>query len=108
MDTPDPQQLAATAAALEVTFDGHYYHFRQYRYEQLSDALRYARMQHDKPGFQRDGAFVPRWLPAWQPDEGQLALMRELGIVFGQGRFAFGSYRYDRLDDAVAFARRGG
>jgi len=103
MATHDPM-LAATAAALEVTFDGRHYRFRQFRYDAAADALCYARLQHDRPGFRPDPAFCPQWLPPWQPDMEQLTQMRVLGISMQGGRFGFGPYRYDRLEDAVAFA----
>ncbi|WBS01961.1 hypothetical protein OU994_27505 [Pseudoduganella sp. SL102] len=96
---------ADTGTALEVTFDGRHYHFRQHCYDRLDDALRYASAQHATPGFVRDPAFRPQWLPEFAPDEAQLRLMRELDIGFAAGRFSFGAYRYDRLEDAVAFAR---
>jgi hypothetical protein len=94
---------ADTGAALEVTFDGRLYHFRQYRYEHLDDALRYAGAQHHVRGFRPDPAFRPQWLPELAPDEAQQARMRELDIGFAAGRFSVGAFRYDRLDDAVAY-----
>ncbi|WP_338758962.1 hypothetical protein [Massilia sp. METH4] len=103
----DPSTSAEAGLALEVTFDGHHYHFRQYRYEHLDDALRYARSQHAKPGYERDASFVPQWLPEWTPDAAQRAAMRELSIGFDHGRFSVGPYRYDRLEDALAYARHG-
>lgn len=103
MAAHDPM-LAATAAALEVTFDGHHYRFHQFRYDAAADALRYARLQHDMPGFRPDPAFCPQWLPAWQPDMAQRMQMHVLGISLQDGRFSFGPYRYDRLEDAAAFA----
>jgi hypothetical protein len=96
---------AARAAALEVSFDGHHYHFRQYRYERLDDALRYAGQQRGMSGFIPDAAFEPRWLAPWQPSPAECAAMRQLGITLDGVRYAFGAYRYDRLEDAMAFAR---
>lgn len=98
--------LADVAAALEVSFDGHHYFYGGYRYENAADALRYARVRHDMPGYRPDPDFRPNWPPAWEPDARQSAAMRELGIVLEDGRFRYGAYRYDRLDDAVAFASR--
>lgn len=97
---------AQAGAALEITFDGHHYHFRQYRYERLDDALRYADAQHRKPGYEPDPSYVPQWLPEWAPDATQQESMRELAIDFDHGCFRVGPYRYERLEDAVAFARR--
>lgn len=105
MNRHDPM-LADRAAALEVTFDGHHYHFREFRYERAEDAMRYARAEHAKPGFGADPRFVPRWPSAWVPGEQELALMRPFGITSEEGRFRYGPYRYDRLEDALAFARR--
>jgi hypothetical protein len=96
---------ADTAAALEVTVDGHHDHFRQYRYEQLDDALRYAGTQQLVPAFRRGPASRPQRLPLLAPDEAQQVLMRELDIGFAAGRVNIGPFRYDRLDDAVAYAR---
>lgn len=107
MSAPTPTaELAAEAAALEVSFDGHRYRFRAYRYDRLDDALRYARIEHALPGFAADPAFRPLWLPAWQPDAAQRGLMARWHIAFEGGRFALGPWRYDRLDDAVAYAQR--
>lgn len=102
-DLPTPSEAGT---ALEVTFDGFHYHFQQYRYERLDDALRYADAQRRKPGYRPDPSFVPSWLPEWEPDESQRATMHALAIGFDHGRFSVGPYRYDRLEDAVAFARQ--
>src|SRR5436309_9750774 len=39
------------------------------------------------------------------PSEAELELMRTLGISFADGVFHWREYRYDRLADAVAYAR---
>ena len=39
------------------------------------------------------------------PDESELALMNSLAITFSKGRYFFGPYRYNRLADAVHYAR---
>lgn len=101
----DPSAPAAqAAAALEVSFDGHHYHYRQYRYESMDDALRYARCARARPGFLPDPGFQPQWLPAWLPAAGDVALMRTFGIVYEQGYFRLGPYRYERLADAIGYA----
>ena len=38
------------------------------------------------------------------PDK--LQVMRELGIKIERNAFCFSGYRYERLEDAIAFARR--
>lgn len=102
----DPSAPAAqAAAALEVSFDGHHYHYRKYRYESMDDALRYARCDHARPGFAPDPHFQPQWLPAWLPAAADVTLMRTFGIAYEQGYFRLGPYRYERLADAVGYAR---
>jgi hypothetical protein len=39
------------------------------------------------------------------PDESQRELMAELAITFQDGIYRLGDYRYDRLADAVNYAR---
>jgi len=41
------------------------------------------------------------------PSESQRQLMNKLDITFLHGVYRLGAYRYDRLADAVAYARLG-
>lgn len=92
------------AARFEVTFDGKRYAFRQYRYDRFHDALRYAMGEHVKDGFVSDDAFCPIWKAAYCPSGDEEAAMQSHRISYVEGHFVFGCYRYDRLDDAIAFA----
>ena len=84
-------------------------HHRQsegYLFEQLGDALAYARLTHARPDEEDDGgpprhhrAFVP-------PTDAEQALMASLGIQFDGRAFRFAGYRYDRLANAVNYARQ--
>ena len=96
----DPRQLAERC---EIAFDGRRYLYRQYRYDRLDDALRYAQLDRQRPGFTPDPAFRPRWDPPLQPDAAQQALMAPAGIGFADGYYLFGGYRYERLEDALAY-----
>jgi hypothetical protein len=95
-------------ATLGIHHEGRYYHFRGYRYVRLEDAVAYARLV---------GTRASRMLPEdnWplradadevQPPSGSdLELMRSLGVSYQAGRFEFEGFHYDRLADALAYAR---
>lgn len=88
-----------------VRFDGRQYRYRTYRYDRLSDALNYARLQPaPAPDGQEEEAFhdIPREA---LPDESQNHLMAQLGITRQDGRYCYREYRYDRWADAVAYAQ---
>jgi hypothetical protein len=97
---------------LSIGFNGRYYHYRGYCYDRLSDAVNYARLQRTRPqGNDSHNAGLAdeeqkqapeKIVP---PDESELALMNSFAITFSQGRYFFGPYRYDRLADAVHYAR---
>jgi hypothetical protein len=93
-------------AALCITFNGRKYGYRGYRYDRFMDAVNYARFDRLRafadPGV-NDGAPLER-TPA--PSEAELRVMRKLGITFADGVFNWREYRYERLADAVAYARR--
>lgn len=93
-------------AELCITFNGRTYGYCGYRYDRFADAVNYARLNRSRaladPGA-GDAAPLER-VPA--PSEGELELMRELGISFADGVFHWRIYRYDRLADAVAYAGR--
>lgn len=102
---PPPSSEAELAALHEIRYDGLRYLYRGYRYEHFGDALSYARLDRTRPGFVPDAAFQPRWEAPWQPDSAQRAQMAPWGIVFAAGYYQYGSYRYERLADALAYAR---
>lgn len=90
--------------AFSITHDGRQYHYDGYRYDRLDDAVAYARLQRSRPGSRRPPpAATPRTPEA--PDAAQLKTMASLAITFQDGRYHFGPYRYDRLADAVSYAR---
>ena len=76
-----------------------------YRYDRFAEAANYARLDRSRPFADSrgdDGAPLER-TPA--PTGEERALMRTLGITFADGVFHWRHYRYERLDDAVAYAR---
>jgi hypothetical protein len=93
-------------AELCITFNGREYGYRGYRYDRFTDAVNYARLDRSRafadPGVD-EGAPLER-TPV--PNEAEIEVMRTLGITFADGRFHWREYRYERLSDAVAYARR--
>jgi hypothetical protein len=94
-------------AELCITFNGRKYGYRGYRYDRFADAVNYARLDRSRafadPGVD-DGPPLER-TPV--PSEAELRVMRKLGITLADGVFHWREYRYDRLADAVAYARHG-
>jgi|RhiMetdeSRZDD1v2_1073273.scaffolds.fasta_scaffold12637_12 hypothetical protein len=91
-----------------ITFNGRHYQFGRYRYDHLADAVSYSLLQRSMPRGSHaadlgDPEPMPEEIEA--PDRSQRALMDELDISFSDGAYHLGAYRYDRLADAVAYAR---
>ncbi len=105
-------QRALLMSEFSIGFNGRYYHYRGYCYDRLSDAVNYARLQRSRPcGGDSDHAgladeeqrqSLEEIVP---PSESDLAVMESLAITFRNGTYFFGPYRYDRLTDAVQYAR---
>jgi hypothetical protein len=75
-----------------------------YRYEQLGEGLAYARRTRSLPD-EPDGS--PRQPREFRPPtEAEQMLMASLGIQFDGACYSFAGYRYDRLADAVKYARQ--
>lgn len=112
-DLPDEDaQRVRIMRELSIGFNGRYYHYRGYCYDRLSDAVNYARLQRSRScGGDSDHAGLadeeqnqsPEEIEP--PSESDLAVMDSLAITFRNGTYFFGPYRYDRLADAVQYAR---
>lgn len=92
-------------AELGVGRDGGDYLYQGYCYEALGDALAYARLARSRPGTDEGPAPSPHKHVA-APTDAERALISSLGIQFDGRAFRFAGYRYDRLADAVSYARR--
>ena|SRR5690242_12163968 len=104
-DSPDA--AACQVPQLHITFNGRSYGYRGYRYDRFADAIDYARLDRARE-FADPGADDAAPLePVQPPSEAESKLMRALAITYADGVFHWGEYRYDRLADAIAYARRG-
>lgn len=96
--------LPPDAAAVGISFDGRAYHYDQYSYDRLADALQYAKLDRAKPDFREDP--TPRNWKQWAgPTPDERLQMDAHGIVFEGGYYFYGPYRYDLLSAALDYAR---
>jgi hypothetical protein len=87
-----------------IWFDGRAYHYHEYTYDRLSDALVYAKLDRASPGFHDEP--LPSYWKEWHgPTPEEAAQMAVHHIVYEQGRYCYGPYRYELLADALNFAR---
>jgi hypothetical protein len=96
--------LPPAASALGICFDGRAYHYREYTYDRLADALNYAKVDRARPGFCADPTpHIWKQWPGPTPDD-QLQMAMH-GIRYESGRYCYGPYHYDVLCAALEYAR---
>jgi hypothetical protein len=112
MATDMPAQPASTLeeqrlrTELGIRRIGWRYEYRSYRYDRLADAVAYARLGREHPRGQAAQEASPQAdEPPPLPSSDELALMATWDIRFDAGIYTFQNYRYERLCDAVAYAR---
>lgn len=88
-----------------IGFDGLRYDFHGYRYDRLADALAYARLVRSRPTADNPPGSYVRGAPVHGPSEGDLTAMVALGIGYEGGTYRYATFRYDRLADAVRYAK---
>ncbi|MDZ5456829.1 hypothetical protein [Azohydromonas lata] len=104
----DHEEQAHLMAMLGIHHEGRYYHFRSYRYTRLEDAVAYARLVGTRVArmLAEDNLPSPSLLEEVNLPTGQEeVLMQSLGVCFEDGRYVYEGFHYDRLADAVAYAR---
>lgn len=87
-----------------VGFDGRHYQYNGYRYDRLADAIAHVALTRARPCLldpkgphSLEGSTEP-------PTAHDRATMASLGIVAIGKAYRWGAFRYDRLEDAVAYA----
>ena len=107
VSTEAPDERQRLMAEFSISYNGRHYRYDRYRYDQLGDAVDYARLQCSLPPAKPlDPAdAIPAADKVDAPDESGRALMTALGITFQDGVYRLGEYRYDLLADAVNYAR---
>lgn len=98
--TQDGELMAKHA----ISYDGKRYLLGPYRYDRLADAVNYAQLMAAKgvamPAVGNTMPFVTAALTQSDRD-----VMLTLGITLENGVYRLSDYRYDRLADAVHYAR---
>lgn len=92
-------------APLGIGFDGRYYRYEEYRYDLCSDAVNYARLDRSRRGCRTEHDVQPQWTAPGKPTEDERRVMADLGITFDGTHYRYLDYRYDRLPDAMNYAR---
>jgi hypothetical protein len=101
-----PEHRERLMLAFDITFDGRKYVYGPYRYDRLADAVNFARLQLSRPSSTaNEGCPLGVSKPCETPTVSQEKLMSEFGITFEAGVYRLKEYRYDRLDDAIEYAR---
>lgn len=90
---------------LGISFNGTRFVYRGFKYDRLSDAISYAELDVQRGGIQPVATPSAEWLPRTVPNSAEQALMKQFGITFEDRRYKFQNYHYDRLEDAVRYAR---
>jgi hypothetical protein len=107
--TPMPAAAPAVREALmdelSISYSGRHYQYGRYRYDLLDDAVDYAKLQRSMPAVVDLEGSGPLSEQVDIPDASQRELMASLDISFVGGMYHFGPHRYDRLADAVNYAR---
>jgi len=89
-----------------ITQDGLRYRYNGYRYDRLADAVAYARLMRSRPAQPDVGGPYTQGGATWAPPtDDERDLMASLDIRLVDGSYRFADFRYERLADAVSYAR---
>jgi len=90
---------------LSIRYDGRHYIFEDYRYDRFADVVSYAQLMRARSQPQQEPYQSRHDKIIESPDGLDRRLMKTLHISFSAGVYEFRGYRYDRLIDAVNYAR---
>ena len=103
----DPIKLQGLAIDMGVGFDGSQFTYRQYKYDRLNDALRYAAADIVRSGKDLN---TPQssiiWKKKKSPEIEDIILMNRHKINFKNGFYEYMGYKYENLIDAVNYASK--
>ncbi|MBK7900402.1 MAG: hypothetical protein KA603_10705 [Azonexus sp.] len=95
----------AQAMHLGIAFDGHQFVYHDFKYDRLPDAVAYAELEAARGEGQAPVTNLEAWHDRPVPSAAERVIMQPLGIRFEGWRYRYHIYRYDRLADALNYAR---
>ena len=104
--TDQADEDRAQALALNVTFNGRHFRYRQFKYDKLADAMAYARLDGSRDGNQAMSTVDQEWLPRPVASDADKVLMERFAISVEGNAFRYQGYRYDLLADALKCAQQ--
>ncbi len=93
------------AMQLGISFNGTQFVYRDFKYDKLTDAVAYAELDRSRTGAHLTASPPEAWLERPVPSASDDQLMKQYGISLDGGRYRYRDYRYDRLGDAMNYAR---
>jgi len=90
---------------LGISFNGTQFVYRDFKYDKLTDAVAYAELDRSRTGAHLTASPPEAWLERPVPSASDDQLMKQYGISLDGGRYRYRDYRYDRLGDAMNYAR---
>lgn len=103
-DETTPQKPEDWLLRQSVGFDGRHYQYNGYRYDRLADAVAHVALTRARPSLLDPKGPYSLELSSDPPDAPDRETMASLGIVAQGNAYRWGDFRYDRLEDAIAYA----
>jgi hypothetical protein len=102
MDPSTPYDVQLSA--LSIAYDGcRYYYYGQYRYDSRQCAIDYAELERARGNGAASEIPTPIPPKSNAPSSSDRNRMEFAGVSFAQGIYHFEEYRYDKLEDALAY-----
>lgn len=92
-------------SAFAIHYDGRCYRYRGYRYDRLEDAVAYAELMASRQSTETALDPLPACENVRSPSEDDQTIMATFSISRDAGVYRYREYRYDRLADALNYAR---
>jgi hypothetical protein len=99
-----PQKPQEWLLRQSVGFDGRHYQYNGYRYDRLADAIAHVALTRTRPSLLEPKGPYSAERSVEPPTARDREIMASLGIVAIGHAYRWRAFRYDRLEDAVAYA----
>jgi len=92
-------------SAFAIHYDGRHYRYNGYRYDRLAEAVSYAELMRSRHPGTNDPGPLTHEARVESPNASDRVLMARHSISFSAGVYGYSGFHYDRLADAVDYAR---